>query len=372
MQSLQIARVFGIRVVIDPTWLFIFLLVVWTLAVGYFPSQEPPITGGLAWWLGVVAALFLFVSVLVHEMSHALLAIRYGIKVPRIRLFLFGGVSEMASEPTDPRAELRIAAAGPATSIALAVLFWLALLSGFAAGLPGGNAVLVYLATINLALGIFNLLPGFPLDGGRILRAFLWARHGSLIRATRTAGTAGSFVGYGLMAWGLWTLFNGGMIGGIWLILIGMFLHQAAGQSYRAVLLKDLLSGVRVRQLMVQPVITVPGHASLEELVTDYFYRHPHGSFPVADGDRLLGMVSLEQIKSVPREEWAATPVRRVMSPAERLTPLDPEEDCVTALERMVQEDVGRLPVVTAGRIVGILSRRDVMQLFQIRSNLAA
>jgi Zn-dependent protease/predicted transcriptional regulator len=372
MQSFQIVRVFGIRVVIDPTWLFIFGLVVWTLAIGYFPAQDPPITGGQAWSLGVIAALLLFVSVLVHELSHALLAIRAGIKVPRIRLFLFGGVSEMASEPRDPRAELRIAAAGPATSIVLAILFWLLRLSGIAAGLPGVDAVLVYLGTINLALGIFNLLPGFPLDGGRILRALLWARHGSLIRATRTAGTAGSLVGYCLMAWGLWTLFHGGMIGGIWLILIGMFLHQAAGQSYQSVLLKDLLSGVRVRQLMVQPVITVPGHASLEELVTEFFYRHPHGSFPVADGDRLLGMVSLEQIKSVPREEWAATPVRRVMSPADGLTPLDPDEDCVTALERMVREDVGRLPVVSAGRIVGILSRRDVMQLFQIRSNLAA
>ncbi len=372
MHGYNLMRVGGIRIIIDPTWLFIFALVVWSLATGYFPSIDPAISGGRAWLMGLVAGLLLFVSVLVHELSHALLARRAGIEVPRIRLFLFGGVSEMGSEPRDPRAELRIAAAGPLTSIGLAAAFFIISRLGVAALLPGAAPVVDYLAMINLGLGIFNLLPGFPLDGGRILRAWLWSRHGNLLRATRTAGRAGSFLGYGLMAFGLRELILGSLLGGIWMILIGMFLNQAAGASYQTILLRDLLSGVRVRQLMTQPVIMVPDHASLEELVGDYFYRHPHGSFPVAASDRLVGMVSLDQLKSVPREDWIRTPVRQVMTPAEVVRPLAPQDDCVAALERMIREDVGRLPVVAEERIVGILSRRDVMRLFQIRSDLAS
>jgi Zn-dependent protease len=372
MSGYELMRVAGIRIVVDPTWLLIFALVTWSLATGYFPAADPSLEGAAAWWLGVVAALLLFSSVLVHELSHALLARRAGIGVPRIRLFLFGGVSEMAEEPRDPRAELRIAAAGPLTSLGLAAAFAALSVTGLPALLPGGAALVGYLASINLALAVFNLLPGFPLDGGRILRAWLWSRHGSLVRATRAAGRAGSIVGYGLMGLGITSLLNRNLVGGLWLILIGLFLSQAAASSYQTTLLRDLLSGVRVRQLMSQPVIAVPEHASLAELVNDYFYRHPHGSFPVSSGDSLAGMVSLDQIKIVRREEWGRTPVRQVMTPASALRPLAPDDDCVAALERMIREDVGRLPVVEGGRLAGILSRRDVMQLFQIRSDLAA
>ncbi|HKN47574.1 MAG TPA: site-2 protease family protein [Candidatus Polarisedimenticolia bacterium] len=372
MHGYNLGKVGGIRIVVDPTWLFIFALVVWSLATSYFPGLDARLAEGEAWVMGIVAGLLLFASVLVHELSHALLARRAGIDVPRIRLFLFGGVSEMASEPREPRAELRIAAAGPLTSIGLAALFWLISASGFAALLPGGQPVVEYLALINLALGLFNLLPGFPLDGGRILRAWLWSRHGNVLRATRTAGRAGSFLGYGLMFVGVVRLVQRDLIGGLWMILIGMFLNQAAGASYQMLLIRDLLSGVRVKQLMTQPVVTVPEHTSLEELVSDYFYRYPYAGFPVASGDRLAGTISLEQLKGVPREDWVRTPVRQVMTPAIDLRPVGPEDDCVTVLERMLREDVGRLPVVLDGRIVGILSRRDVMRLFKIRSDLAS
>lgn len=371
MRGFNLMQIAGIRVMIDPSWLFIFFLVVWSLATGYFPDVEPPVRGPAAWVLGVVAAALLFASVLVHELSHALLAKRAGIAVPRIRLFLFGGVSEMASEPQSPAAEVRIAAAGPLTSLGLAALFFLLLLTGAPSMVYGGDHVIGYLMAINLALGLFNLLPGLPLDGGRILRAWLWARRGDLLSATRTAGRAGSLVGFGLMGLGLLQLVVGRSLGGIWTILIGMFLHQAAGAGYETLLLRDLLSGFRVREVMSQPVIAVPEHASLEELAHDYFFRHPHGSFPVVSGDLFAGMVSLEQIKGVPRDEWARTPVRLIMTPAAATRPLRPDDDLVTAFEAMVRGDVGRLPVVDGGRIVGILSRRDVMQLFKIRSDLA-
>src|SRR6266446_7954516 len=236
MRGLNVMRIAGIRVMIDPSWLIIFFLLVWSLATGYFPQAHPPIEGRAAWILGVAAALLLFGSVLIHELSHALVAQRAGVSVPRIRLFLFGGVSEMASEPPDPRSEVRIAAAGPLTSFALAVFFFVIVMSGLPSIVPGGRQLVEYLAALNLALGLFNLLPGFPLDGGRILRAWLWSRHGNLLRATRTAGRAGSFLGYGLMAFGLRELILGSLLGGIWMILIGMFLNQAAGASSREVL----------------------------------------------------------------------------------------------------------------------------------------
>ncbi len=365
-------KIAGIRITIDPSWLIIFFLVVWSLATGYFPEGQPPIEGPAAWILGVVAALLLFGSVLVHELSHALVAQRAGISVPRIRLFMFGGVSEMASEPRDPRAEVRIAAAGPLTSFGLAALFFVISLSHVPSLLPGGRQLVDYLAALNLMLGLFNLLPGFPLDGGRLLRAWLWSRNGDLLSATRTAGRAGSMVGFGLMGLGLVQLINGGNLGGLWFIVVGIFLSQAASASYESLLLRDTLSGYRVRQIMTQPVIAVSDHASLEELANDFFFRHPRGSFPVCAGDFFIGMVSLEQLKGVQREEWARTPVRQIMTPAAMLRPLDPDDDCVTALERMVRGEVGRLPVVAGGRLVGILSRRDVMQLFKIRSDLGS
>jgi len=374
MRAFNLMQIAGIRVVIDPSWLFIFFLVVWSLATGYFPEAYPPIHGGPAWILGVVAALLLFGSVLVHELSHALLARRAGIPVPRIRLFLFGGVSEMASEPQNPGAEVRIAAAGPLTSFGLAVLFYLLSVTGLPSIVNGGRQVVDYLAALNLALGLFNLLPGFPLDGGRILRAWLWARSGNLLSATRAAGRAGSIVGFGLIGLGLLQLVLNHNLGGLWLMVIGMFLNQAATASYEFLRLRDTLSGYRVRQVMTQPVITVPEHASLEELAHEYFFRHPRGSFPVTSGtgDQFAGMVSLEQLKGVPREEWTRTPVRRIMTPAALLRPLDPDDTCATALEVMVRGDVGRLPVIAGGRIAGILSRRDIMQLFKVRSDLGS
>ncbi|HKB08091.1 MAG TPA: site-2 protease family protein [Candidatus Polarisedimenticolia bacterium] len=373
MRGFDVMRVAGIRIVIDPSWLFIFFLVVWSLATGYFPEASPPISGRDAWILGVVAALLLFGSVLVHELSHAFLAQRAGIPVPRIRLFLFGGVSEMASEPHDPRTEIRIAAAGPLTSFALAAGFYVLSVTGLPSLVSGGRQVADYLIAINLALGLFNLLPGFPLDGGRILRAWLWARRGDLLSATRSAGRAGSIVGFGLMGLGLWQLVKNHNLGGLWLMVIGIFLNQAASASFEVLLLRDTLSGYRVRQVMTQPVVAVPEHASLEELAHDFFFRHPRGSFPVTSGseEQFAGMVSLDQLKGVPREEWSRTPVRQVMTPAARLRPLDPDDDCATALEIMMRGDVGRLPVVAGGRIAGILSRRDIMRLFKIRSDLS-
>ena len=368
MNSYSLMRFGGIRIVVDPTWIFMFLLVVVSLGGDYFPDRAPHVTRPAGWLLAVVGAVLLFVSVLVHELSHAWMAKRAGIQAPRIRLFLFGGISEMAAEAHSPGAELRIAAAGPLTSLGLALVSMLAARTLAGPEPTSGRALLAYLAAVNLGLALFNLLPGLPLDGGRMLRAWLWSHHGNLLRATRTAGRCGMLIGILLMGLGLASLAIRGYMAGLWLILVGFFLQRSASTSYEMVLLRDRLAGVRVRQLMTREVDTVPDHISLDELAREHFFRFARGAFPVMNGSTLAGMVSIGEVRRVPHDEWVRTPVRQVMSPVERVPPVGPEDDCLIVLERMIREDVSPLAVVQSGRVVGILSRRDILQQYRNRS----
>jgi Zn-dependent protease/CBS domain-containing protein len=369
MPPYPLMRLGGIRVVVDPTWVFVFVLVVISLGGSYLPAAAPHLDPLTTWLLGLLAAVLLFGSVLLHELSHAFLAQRAGIKVPRIRLFLFGGVSEMAAEPHAPSAELRIAAAGPAVSLCIA------LVAGVASRLfsePSGmHALCDYLSVSNLLLGLFNLLPGLPLDGGRMLKAWLWSRHGNLLRATRTAGRGGAVLGFLFVGVGLLFIARQDWLSGIWFGILGLFLQRAASASYESALLRDTLSGVRVRGLMTREVVTVPDHISLEELVQEHVLRRPHAAFPVLSDTALAGMVSIAQVRRVPRDEWVRTPVRQVMTTLAERPAVGPEDDAVTVLERMIREDASPLPVVEGGRLVGILSRRDVMKVFQVRATLA-
>ena len=368
MSPYSLMRLGGIRVVVDPTWIFVFVLVVISLGGSYLPQAAPHLDPLTHWLLGLLAAVLLFGSVLLHELSHAFLAQRAGIRVPRIRLFLFGGVSEMAAEPHAPSAELRIAAAGPAMSLLIA------LLAGGASRLfpePSGmRALCEYLSVSNLLLGLFNLLPGLPLDGGRILKAWLWSRHGNLLRATRSAGRGGAVLGFVFVGLGLLFIARQDWLSGIWLGILGLFLQRAATASYETALLRDTLRGIRVRSLMTREVVTVPDHISLEELVHEHVLARPHGAFPVMNGDALLGMISIAQVRRVPREEWVRTPVRQVMTPIVVRPAVHPEDDCVVVFERMIREDASPLPVVQDGRLIGLLSRRDILKVFQVRATL--
>jgi Zn-dependent protease/CBS domain-containing protein len=372
MKPYSLMRIAGIRIVVDPTWFFVFLLVVASLGGGYLPEVAPHLSAIQDWGLGVIAAALLFASVLVHELSHALLAKNAGIPVPRIRLFLFGGVSEMTAEPHEPRTEFRIAAAGPATSLMIA-----AVAGGAARALAGPEpsgvrALVEYLAAANLLLALFNLLPGLPLDGGRILRAWLWSRHGNLLRATRTAGRSGAAIGWGLVALGFVSILLQNFLGGLWFVILGLFLGRAATTTTEAALLRDSLAGVRVRQLMTREVAAVPAHASLEEMVRETALRRPHTTYPVLTGDEYVGVITIEQVRRVPRDEWIRTPVRQVMTPAALAPPVGPEDDCLGALERMIREDLAFLAVVQDARVVGALSRRDILELYRVRSTLGA
>jgi Zn-dependent protease len=311
-------RIAGIQVRVDPSWFLIIVLIWWSLAAGYFPRLHPDAGAVATWAAGLLTALLFFASLLLHELSHCFMARRAGLEVPSITLFLFGGASEMAREPDDPDTELRIAIVGPLASFALAGLFW-----GASRALPAATpdllvGVVRYLAWINLALAVFNLLPGFPLDGGRVLRAWLWRRTGSLQRASRVATQAGKGLGAGLAVLGVLQIFSGALIGGVWLVLVGLFARGLAESSYQSLMLRQLLQEVSVGDVMVREPVTVRPDLPLDRLVEDYVLGRGFRGFPVVEEGRALGLVSVEQVKRVPPDERAG---RRVADQMEALEP---------------------------------------------------
>ena len=361
----------GIQISIHYTWFVVLGLVVWSLAVKTFPQMYPDFSRVTIWLVSIVAALVLFVSVLLHELSHSLVANRMGLGIRGITLFIFGGVAHLGKEPDDPGTEFKVAIAGPACSLALAVLFFVAY---FVLFLEYGKtpivAVLEYLWYANAALVVFNLVPGFPLDGGRLLRAILWKRSKDIRRATRIASLFGRGFAILLIVAGLFEIFVTRDLSGIWLVLIGMFLQQAAEGSYQQVLMRNALSGVRVRQTMTTDVVYVGTRLTLVELVESFFFKYRFNSFPVVDGQSLVGMIDLEQVKHVPREEWHAVTVSQVMTPISEELVLRPEDDAVDALTKMLKSGWGMLPVAEGDRLLGILTRRDVMTLLKIKTDL--
>jgi Zn-dependent protease/CBS domain-containing protein len=354
----------GIPVRVHVSWLVIYGLIAWTLAVGYFPLVLPDIAARTAWLSALLAALLLFVSVFLHELSHSLVALRLGIPISGITLHIFGGVSQMEREPDEPGAELAIAAAGPITSFLIAGV----VAALIALGNPGPttHAVLQYLVTVNVVVGLFNLVPGFPLDGGRVLRAGLWKWSGNLQRATRIASQAGSLFGLVLILLGVMRGFTGEFLGGLWLVVIGVFLRQAATASYQQLVLRGALEPRTVREVMRREVVQVAPSVSLETLVDDYFWRYYVASFPVTDGERVAGIVAIQQLNRVPREQWPMTRVEQVMTPMSERLRVSPGESLWSAMQKLSGNGVGRAAVIDRDRLVGYLSMRDIMHVFTI------
>lgn len=369
--GLSLFRVAGIEVRLDYTWFFIFALVVVSLAAGYFPNAHPDVATGAYWAGAVVAALLLFASILVHELSHALVARAAGIPVPAITLFLFGGASHMGEEPREPSTELRVAAVGPLASFGLAVLFWgvhrLAepVASPLVAGIP------LYLAWINAALGVFNLLPGLPLDGGRILRALAWWRTGSLRRGTRLATNAGKGIAVGLMILGGLQIFAGALVGGLWLVLIGLFMRGTAEAGYRSLVLLQSLEDARVADVAIEDPITVPPQLSLQTLVDDYFLRHGCRAFPVVDGPNVLGLIGIEALRDVAPEERQRQTVKDRMTPLSDEIRVSPELPLPDAMEKLAAGSSRRLLVLRGDELVGMLTRQGLARFVEIRSVLS-
>ncbi len=339
-------------------------LITWSLSVGYFPQILPGVSLGTHWAQGFLGALLLFGSVLLHELSHALTAQRYGIPVSGVTLHVFGGVSQLGREPDRPGVEFAVAIVGPLTSFAiagvLAVLRWLTQPPVAVA------AVMSYLILVNTVVGVFNLAPGFPLDGGRLLRAVLWRARGDLGWATRVASRAGGMFAMFLIVLGAFRALGGQFLDGLWLILIGLFLRQGAEGSSRQMALERVLAPLAVREGMTPTVITVPPDLSITKAVEDFFWRHHVSSFPVVEGDHLVGIIAVDGLKQLPRERWATTSVRDLMLPVTDALMAAPDDSLWSALQKLSQNGLGRLAVVHHGRLAGYLSIKDVTHLIAV------
>lgn len=372
LRGFSLLRIGGVEIVIDYSWFIIFFLVIYTMAESYFPQAYQHYTTREYWLMGTIAAVLLFVSVLIHELAHSYVAMKHGIKVTSIRLFIFGGIAQASSEPRTGRHEFLIALAGPATSMALG-MFFLAVYSYFLLAGQRMPAAIISesLAFANLVLAFFNMIPGFPLDGGRVLRAILWDRWDDMARATKVVSQLGNGVALFLIVFGiLQFLVTQSLISGLWFIFIGLFMKQSAVGSYQAVMLRRALAGVQVRQIMTENLVTVDWLISIDELVRDYIYKHQFTNFPVFNREEFIGMVSLEGVKGISKDLWNFKQVRDIMTPVELVPCLKPDDDVTEALAKMVSSDIGRMPVVENGKLMGIVSRRDIMNLFKIKSDL--
>jgi Zn-dependent protease len=372
MKGLRLFRVLGIQISLNYTWFIVFGLIAWSLASGYFPYRYPGLSPAAHWVMGFLGAFFLFLSVLIHELTHSYIANKEGIEVREITLFLFGGVSQLVKEPEDPRKELKVAIAGPISSLVLALIFWIiSKMTSQAPNLLLFTGLLGYLAFINLSLAIFNLIPGFPLDGGRVLRAIYWKKTGSLKKGTQLAAGAGKWIGVAIILVGLLMVLTGNLMGGFWFVIIGIFLRSAAEGGFQQVVIKGALGGVKVKELMSRDVISVPPSLRIHQLVEDVYLTHTYITYPVTEGERIIGIITLKQVKEVPRDEWKEKTVREVMIPIREEIMLDPDGEAVDALQKMIRTGEGRLPVVRDGKPVGMITRRDILNLLEIKTDLA-
>jgi len=356
---------FGFDVYVDASWLLHAVLIAWNLAVGVFPSIDPGLTSAAYWSMAVVATVDLLFSIVFHEMSHAAVAQVFGMPIRGITLFIFGGVAEMHSEPTSALSEFLMALAGPVASAVLGLLFFL--LFGFVASSQGPAAVagvLWYLSCLNWTLAAFNLVPAFPLDGGRMLRAALWGWRKDLIWATSIAAGAGNIFGILLIVLGLIEVLRGDFVGGIWLSLIGLFLRGAASATYEQTLARQILAGHAVSRFMNRRPITVSPELSVRELVEDYVYRYHHKVLPVVRDGRLLGCVTTAQVGE---DQWGRRTVAEIMEPCSEENTISPETDALEAMPKMQRTGRSPLLVVDRGQLVGILSLRDPLEFLTLK-----
>lgn len=370
-KTLTLFELFGFEIKIDLSWVLIALLITWSLATGFFPAIHEGLPSATYWWMGVAGAIGLFLSLVFHELAHSLVARRYGLQIRGITLFIFGGVAELEDEPPTPKSEFFMALAGPLSSFVLAGGFYWLSVAAEDAKLPVplyGTAS--YLALLNGLLAGFNLLPAFPLDGGRAFRAALWWRTNDLKRATRIAAKAGSGFGLVLMAVAFVYLLLGSFVAAVWWFLIGTFLRMSAKASYYQLLTQKMLDGVPVRRFMTPDPVTVPGTTSVAELLDQYVYRYHHKMFPVTEKSGLVGCVTLNEIKRVPREDRSRLAVRTIMDVRSTKNTIDAETPSVKALAALSRSGDGRLAVMDGDRLVGIIALKDILDFVATRMEL--
>ncbi len=367
-RSVTLFKMFGFAVRADASWLIIAVFIAWSLAVGVFPHYYPGLSGAEYWLMGISGAILLFLSIIVHELAHSLVARKNGLPMKGITLFIFGGVAEMDQEPPTAKAEFQMAIAGPLTSVLIGAVFL-----GIAMVMHGiwpvvAVGVCFYLGWINWLLAGFNMIPAFPLDGGRVLRSALWYWKGNIWQATRIASTIGSGFGILLMAFGVYQLLIGDFIGAVWYFLIGMFLRGAAQGSYQQLLVQRMLQGEPIRRFMNTTPVTVSPAISLEDLVENYIYRYHYKMFPVVnDSQELLGCITTKEVREVPRSEWAQRSVQAAMRPYCADDTVAPDTDSVKALAMMRKSQNSRLMVVEDGRLVAVLTLKDLLNFLSTK-----
>jgi Zn-dependent protease len=367
--GIRIARIWGIPIGLHPSWFLIFILVTWSLASGFYPGQYPNSPTWTAWLLGLLTSLLFFGSVLAHELGHAFVALRNRIPVRSINLFFFGGLAQIGREPRLPGEELRIAIAGPIVSLGLALVFQAFSLLGEA--LPWLSVSMAYLARINFILAVFNLIPGFPLDGGRVLRALVWWLTKSYARATRFASFSGQLIAFGFIGFGLVNVFSGQMLNGLWLGMIGWFLQSAAASATRQGEIQEQLGGVTVGQVMSRDVAVVPSQMTLDRLVLDSASTRWVHNFLVEEDGRLPGLLTWRDIGAVPRQIWYRVTAGQVMKPWPGWSPVTPDTSLLAALQQMEETNQSLLPVMQGPVVAGLLSREQVLRYLRMQGQAA-
>lgn len=366
--SFNIGSVAGIQIGIHYTWILAFFLFAWSLAAGFFPQNYPGWSQTAYWVTGFIGSFMIFVSVLIHEIAHSLVARSRGLPVKSIVLFIFGGVSNIEKEPEKPGVEFLMSVVGPVSSLVLGGIFLL-----FWRTVPDSQgplaASLFYLGSINILLGVFNIIPGFPLDGGRVLRSIIWGATGSLTKATNIASTTGQIFGWLFIAFGVYQVFAGNLLGGIWIAFIGWFLSSSAEASRRDLTLREALKGVSVKEVMDSNPEVVHPETPISTLVHDIFLQHGRRAAPVCSNDRIVGIMTLTDVKTIPQDQWPVTPVERVMK-KEPIYYVKMEDDLSKAMQMISDNGLNQLLVLKEGRLVGLISRADIIRYLQMHQEL--
>jgi len=369
LRGFHLFTLFGFEVKLDLSWLLLALLISWSLGAGWFPARYPQLSTDTYAWMGIFTAVGVFFSIVFHEFSHSVVARFYGMPIRGITLFIFGGVAEMESEPPNPKAEFLMAIAGPISSFLLAALLWVAAAAAQGIAWPQPViGVLSTLAVINFTVAVFNLAPAFPLDGGRVLRAALWHWRRDLHEATFISSRIGKGFGTALMVLGVIGFVGGNLIGGMWWFLIGIFVRGAASSSYQQLVLKDMVEGQPVRQFMRSDPVTVAPQLSIPEWVEDYVYRYHYKMYPVLDGSRLLGCITVDSLQRIPREDWQSSTVANLMEERSEANTVDAGMDTMALLKNILEPaQRSRFMVVDDDRLVGIIALKDLLELISLK-----
>jgi Zn-dependent protease/predicted transcriptional regulator len=370
-KSIKLFKLFGFQVNIDLSWLILAVLVTWSLAMGYFPYRYAYLSQTTYWIMGALGAVGLFLSIVLHELGHSLVSRKQGMPMKGITLFIFGGVAEMTDEPATASSEFFMAIVGPIISLGLGAAFYIIYLLSEQSLWPiAVSGIFYYLGWINGLLAVFNMLPAFPLDGGRVLRSYLWRRNGNLRKSTQTASKIGAGFGAGLIALGVLSFLFGNFIGGMWWFLLGMFLRSAAKASFKQLEIRNALKGETIDRFMNRNPVAVPADISIDRLVHDFVYTYHFRMFPVMGDSKVLGCISTKQIKDIPREDWGQHSVREILVPCSGDNAVAPDTDAMDVLSILQRTGNSRLLVMDGDKLAGVVSLKDLLRFLSLKLDL--